>query len=333
MLSVIVPVYNGEKTVRKLLDSLLCEEITRGEIEVIVVNDGSKDNTIEILHAYTSYPIIIIDKENGGVSSARNEGMRRATGEYVYFADADDIVHIENMKELIVKAEKTRSDLIVYGYEMVSVDGKRLSFVPCEDEMQVVEKEELKKLLSNFLFGKVQYMSSLWNKLFKMDIIQKNDISFDEKRTHGEDWAFIIRYLQSCKRLVLSNRIVYDYIQDGTQTIEKYGSSVIFSWEDSVRLQKQLARHIDIGKGSNEYNRLMTKFWWEIIQTYSSSFYQKEDKRRMISSNEATAIIDYIARLDCKKLPDLGLSRKDKYCAQICKCGMPSLAFRFVGNR
>ena len=103
-LSIIIPCYNTEKYINKCLDSVL--NSTLKDIEVIIINDGSKDSTLDIIKSYKDKRIIIIDKENDGVAMARNDGIKKATGEYITFIDSDDYIEPTMYEEMYNKAKE-----------------------------------------------------------------------------------------------------------------------------------------------------------------------------------------------------------------------------------
>lgn len=111
-LSIIVPVYNVEKYIKECIDSLL--KVPLDDMEIIVVNDGTKDKSIELLSCYTDERIKIIHRVNGGLSSARNTGLDEAKGEYILFIDSDDfIINQDSIINMINIAEKNKCDVII----------------------------------------------------------------------------------------------------------------------------------------------------------------------------------------------------------------------------
>lgn len=318
-LSIIIPVYNGANTIQRTIDSLICEEILSHKVEVIVVNDGSIDQTHYVLETYSKLPIVIVDKPNGGVSSARNEGLKRAKGKYVYFADADDFVHIEALIKLLGMVEESKSDLAIASYQTVLPDGSRTLHSPCSDLGHHVAQVEFTQIIKDFLCRKIGYLSSLCNKIFSMDIIKQNGLIFDTHRTHGEDWAFVISYLLHCKDMLLSNLLIYDYLQDGTQIIEKYGPGVIRCWPDSVRLQKNLASHIGVTSEDSVYKNMQVSFWGQLNANCHNRIYSKQDKKKMLLSQEAKEVYNFVINIKDKELKHFDLSRRDKCMALLCR--------------
>lgn len=116
-LSFIVPVYNTEKYLRDCLDSLISQDVSKEDYEIICVNDGSTDGSLTILQEYAAENrnIHIINKENGGVASARNAGMDAAQGEYIWFVDSDDFVKHNCLGSLRDHVNVHRSDRVMIG--------------------------------------------------------------------------------------------------------------------------------------------------------------------------------------------------------------------------
>lgn len=123
-LSIIVPVYNAESYLQQCLDSLLSQDILKEDYEILCVNDGSRDGSLEILQQFArdAGNVTVIDKENGGVTTARNAGLEAARGEYIWFVDADDLLKPNILGTLRRKAAETDCDrLIVGGYQFDDV--------------------------------------------------------------------------------------------------------------------------------------------------------------------------------------------------------------------
>ena len=118
--SIIVPVYNVEEYLRKCLDSLVNQ--TYQNIEIIIVNDGTKDNSQSIIDEYKKKFSKLINsymKENGGLASARNYGIDKATGEYIMFVDSDDYIDTNMVEKLVRTASKKYSDIVVSNFYRV----------------------------------------------------------------------------------------------------------------------------------------------------------------------------------------------------------------------
>lgn len=122
-ISVIIPVYGVEKYIRQCLESVIKQ--TYKNLEIIVVNDGTKDNSMKIVEEYlVDERIKVINKENGGISSARNRGIEEATGEYVSFVDSDDWLEIDLYERIVQILEGNKVDIIVFNYNRYSENKK-----------------------------------------------------------------------------------------------------------------------------------------------------------------------------------------------------------------
>ena len=178
-ISIIVPVFNAEKTLDKCIMSLI-NQIYRN-IEIILINDGSKDDSLSICQKYAEKDkrITVINKLNGGVSSARNEGLDNATGEFVMFCDSDDWAEPNWCIELISHYEQ--GCLIMGGH---FVEGKQTYFpykVCAQNKIERYSRKEIRKL-------KLKFFSAPWNKIFNRNIINNEGIRFDTEITNGEDY-------------------------------------------------------------------------------------------------------------------------------------------------
>lgn len=185
-ISIVVPVYNSQKTLAKCIDSLL--EQTYHNIEIILVDDGSRDDSVEICLAYKERDnrINVIRKKNGGVSSARNTGIGVATGKFIMFCDSDDWVE-NDWCETLVKLYVPGS-LVMCGYYCHYEDFTQ--WIGQNINLQIIPKED-------FLLTKTWGGFAPWNKLFCLDEIKVNEIQFPENISLGEDQLFVWRYLRN----------------------------------------------------------------------------------------------------------------------------------------
>jgi len=192
-ISVIVPVYNCEAYLKQCLESLMIQYVK--EIEFIIVNDGSTDNTEKIMEKYRTFPnFIMLNKKNGGVSSARNFGMRFAKGEYIGFVDSDDWVDNNMFSEMLYAAERNHyPDIIQCNY--VRNQNEMISRQPIEKgyyDQGAISEEIVPKLLSYInADGNIKSVTP-YNviKLYKRSMLQNNEIWFNEKISNGEDRLF-----------------------------------------------------------------------------------------------------------------------------------------------
>lgn len=217
-ISVIIPVYNGEKYIKRCIDSVINQ--TYDNIQIIVINDGSTDNTESILKEYSN--IVLINKENEGVSKARNTGLSLATGDYVYFCDADDFLE-NNAFEVLIK-EYADNDLLRFGHYVVNGEEKKEK-TNADDVLAGVDltfnnKQILEYLISNKTEG------HLWNYLFKLNIIKDNKILFDEELFYQEDVMFLLEYCLKIKNIKVISNSFYNYYVNENSVTKNIESSI-----------------------------------------------------------------------------------------------------------
>ncbi|KMP27458.1 hypothetical protein TU50_17680 [Bacillus wiedmannii] len=195
-LSVIVPIYNAEKYLEECLDSLVKQSLK--EIEVLLINDGSTDKSREIAEEYVEKyggKFRLINKENGGVASARNRGLELATGEYIAFLDPDDYVLPNTYRVMYLKSRNTKSDTFIGNIKCFNEE--RTWGLPYMAKLFEEDLPEVRHIKNN---PELNLSPSVCNKLFKRNLILKYKLKFDEEINVGEDFLFT----QQC--LYLSNR-------------------------------------------------------------------------------------------------------------------------------
>lgn len=228
--SVIVPVYNVEAYLEKCLDSLVNQ--TLKEIEIIVVNDGTKDNSQKIIDRYAKKykNIHSYIKDNGGLSDARNYGLTKASGEYVAFVDSDDYVSKDMYQRMYEKAVSGNFDMVVcdlnYVYENSDVIKRAYSNVPNDTT-------DIKKAMINIY-------PAAWNKIFKKKLF-KHDVRF-KKGVWFEDVEFIYRLLPYVKSIGVVNEPFNQYLQrEGsiTKSVDPRIYHYIDNWNSIIEYYKE----------------------------------------------------------------------------------------------
>ena len=218
--SVIIPVYNSEKTLKRCLDSLLGQD--RKDVEIILINDGSSDRSGEIIEDYRNrYPNICADTQgNSGVSVARNRGLDEAKGTYITFVDSDDYVPDDYFRAMDETGEKENSDLIVFAKDIEGqgIDESDLYKKMCSAESL---QEKRKILLSSRIIFQPPY------KRFKREIIEKRHLRFIKGMYVGEDFNFCFSYMLECKSIRIEYRKIYFIDVSGNDSLSrKYRSDI-----------------------------------------------------------------------------------------------------------
>ncbi len=204
MVSIIVPIYNPGDRLSVCLESLR-KQIYQ-DIEVIMVNDGSKDCSDAICKEYADIDsrFIYIEQQNAGVSVARNNGIVHSHGDYICFVDSDDSVEPDYVECMIDALKCTNADIVVQGLTNV-YDGKKSDKVAFPDITLSVSE------LDDKLFEKLFYLCGPYCKLFKRDYIINNSIEFPEHLAYGEDFVFYVKYLHLCKCISFVSQTSYNY--------------------------------------------------------------------------------------------------------------------------
>ena len=233
-ISIVVPIYNVEKYLERCIKSLINQ--TLKEIEIILVNDGSTDSSPEICNKYAERDkrIIVVNKKNGGLSDARNEGLKYANSDYVWFVDSDDYVEIDSCESLYSIIEEKKPDIISFMYnEIISGEIKNK-----RNYMNDIKELSFKEAYSIYLKDKGIGTSS-WGKIFKRNIIEGIEFPIGKK---AEDLATTYKFLEKAKKIIILDKALYNYDRR----------------DDSITGQNSIDLWIDIYKFSKE------KYYWEI---------------------------------------------------------------------
>lgn len=213
--SVIVPVYNTENYLPRCIDSILAQTFI--EFELILVNDGSEDNSGKICDNYAlkDSRIIVIHKENEGVSIARNTGIKRSTGKYITFIDSDDNVSTNYLLNLIEIHEKLNAELTISGFVKRNQGIDKHHYI---DYNGIVDIETIGSILNNNI------ISVPFAKIFNSDIIKTNRIIFPNGISRGEDTIFVLEYLLHIDKIALLPEYNYFYITTENSLMTKLNS-------------------------------------------------------------------------------------------------------------
>ena len=209
LVSIIVPVYNRGETVARCLDSILDQ--TWRQIEVILINDGSTDDTWSVLQRYGEQDerIVLINKPNSGVSDSRNFGMESAHGEYIQFVDSDDWIPENATEEYVRAIEDSGSDLVIADYYRIR--GKQIHQSGDIREAGTYTRTRFAEFMmenaGDFYYGVV------WNKLFRRRLIEDHRLSFDDKLAWCEDFLFNLEYLRYAKTITVLKKPLYFYVK------------------------------------------------------------------------------------------------------------------------
>jgi glycosyltransferase involved in cell wall biosynthesis len=247
LISIIIPVFNAEQYLTQCLESVLNQTYKR--LEVICVNDGSCDNSIEILNQFQNKDdrIIIIDKMNEGVSAARNIALQKAQGNYVMFIDADDWIDSDTCETALFEMKRTNSDVVMWSYTSEHETNQVPKMIFPEDT--VFERKAVRKKIHRRLIGiygeelahpeLADSLCTVWGKLYKKELILKNNISFIDLKKIGtyEDGIFNLEVFYYVNKAAYINKCFYHYRRENNSSVTSgYRQSLFSQWQNLFRI-------------------------------------------------------------------------------------------------
>ncbi|MEG1003857.1 MAG: glycosyltransferase family 2 protein [Clostridium sp.] len=214
LVSVVIPVFNCEKYINRCLDSVL--EQTYNNIEIILVNDGSKDKSSTLISEYvkTDSRIKLINQRNTGPSEARNNGISKCSGEYIVFLDADDYIDKKYIELLLKKILECNCDIVACGYNEITNRGTQQF-----NEFYFHEEEIAKDIFSTYVCKGIG--GTLWGKIFRRDIIYTNNIKMDSNIFMCEDLLFNLEYCYYANSFRAIKECLYYYNRENESSITK----------------------------------------------------------------------------------------------------------------
>ena len=282
--SIILYVYNGEDYVSEAIDSVIKQDFL--DWELIIVNDGSYDKTKVICDEKKKKDnrLVVIHKENTGVSDSRNKALEIAQGNWIVFIDADDCLSEYSLRFLYEQISNHECDLFVGEYHMLR-DNTIIAQKSINSRKDTYKKQEIKTLIDFSLRQSQWYedewygnMRPVWAKCFKRDVIVKNNIQFCKDLKYGEDMIFVLRFLANCEEVFLLNRLLYFY-RDNPNSV----------------MNKKLWKGVEQGE-----------LYYELAEQYTKEFASEESLRDMWLET---------AERDWRDIIVSSLSWKEKYKA------------------
>lgn len=244
--SVIIPAYNCASTIEKTINSVLEQDYD--DIELIVVNDGSYDNTSEILSLYGDR-IKLITKENGGVASARNQGLLEAKGDFIMFLDSDDCIKEGCISRLVKKQIETSADIIRFEYVLSYPDGRISKPLHCFDEEQIIFKESFKEKIYPFFINSIM-LNSICVSMFRKSLLK--GLSFRTDMETAEDAVFSVGAYNKAEKVLILPEELYIYNQTAG-SLTGSGLSVWKKYKCNFKLSAEIIKHLSDWDMKNPY--------------------------------------------------------------------------------
>lgn len=281
-LSIIVPVYNVADYLPKCLDSLLAQDLPQNEYEIIVVNDGSTDNSEDIARQYADIysNITLINQENQGLSGARNTGIKYAKGEYIQFVDSDDYLEENVLGGLMKRIEKDDLDVLRFKYQNVRINNE-------SNEYEIFQPYKSSSFLFDNYSSKITDGVSFLNERFGtacyavMFIIRKTilDNCVFKQGIYFEDTEWTPRMILKSKRIASTDTIVYNYLmREGsiTKAINRDKQRKVV--EDKIRLIDSLLEHNKELENKSWFERMIAGTVLSTIGCIAADFYDERKK-------------------------------------------------------
>lgn len=283
-ISVIIPAYNAEKYIEHCIKSV-CNQSVKN-IEIIVVDDGSKDKTLSICQKYSEQDsrVLVIHQENKGVSAARNKALDCARGVFVFFLDADDWIPKNALETLLSISNPQENGLYLGGIRVISASGN-WAIESQDSEVYQINHKKWAETIFNYK-GSLGYIAS---KLLINRIIQENKLRFNENIKYSEDACFVYRYMYYCDLIRTTSILVYNYNRKNEiAATSKYNSDQVFNKLNFLKEQVYLVqKELD----NMEVARIVSKgLLWQIKDISSYHVYyatQGPDEAKVIEACSA----------------------------------------------
>lgn len=299
LISIIIPVYNLGNYLENCFNSILAQNYSN--YEVIIIDDGSNDNSSDICKKFTTIDsrFKYFEQAKTGVSTARNNGIHQSIGEYIIFIDADDTIAPNHLTNLLSYAE---NDIVFTGFTIVEINQKfkHNMSIPLNGSFEFNENIILQ-------ISKAGIFGSTWNKLFKKEIISQFNISFNPKISYREDLIFTFDYIKHCKKIGISSACTYYY-----QLREKSLIHTRIQFDSYRYMIEELTKRISQLKSTTLKDFYTPVITTDINISLISLFLQKRTKKIQI---------EYLRDIKNNSFyrPIGRLRKKDKYVATIIK--------------
>lgn len=292
-LSIIVPMYNVEKYIEKCLKSLLNQDLSRDDYEILIINDGSKDRSKHIVNEYmkNNKNIRMINQKNGGQSKARNTGIDNAKGEYLFFVDSDDYIEDYTLQSIVNKAINNKLEMLFFNINIISNDTNWLCYPESEYNCKIMSGIDF--------FTLMNVNNGPWGYLISKKFLDENNIRFIEGK-FCEDGMFLIDCIFVAKKVLLLEKHIYNYVRREQSTTTK---------KDNEHKLKMIYDYLFAVKHLDEYykkaaNKGYDKKFLEKLEDRRNSyifFMQGRILKTDIKIKEINSILGELKKIKCFK--------------------------------
>lgn len=310
LISVIVPVYNVEKYLNRCIDSILNQ--TFKQIEIILVNDGSTDNSPTICDEYCERyeNIIVIHKENNRVAAARNDGIKIATGKYISLVDSDDWIEPNMLEEMYNKAEEFQTDITMCDFKKAGIESEYTVSQPIREgyyDRNMIETELFPCLI---MFENIEFPPTIsnWTCLFRREFLIENDLFYDEDVHYCEDSIFGSKAMYNANGFYyMKNKYFYNYFYNPNSTTSTCNMK---KWDSYLIINERLKEYFEDSKFdfSRQIKINMLYFTLNFLGEIGKSNLDYKEKRKLCKKLFSSECVKNI--FECFKLPSVSYKLK-----------------------
>lgn len=313
LISVIIPVYNAEKYLGRCIECVLAQ--TYKNIEIYLINDGSTDNSLEVCNKFSEKDkrIKVVDKKNSGVSGTRNSGIEKANGRYLCFIDSDDYIEKDHIEKLVSNIQDGSITFCGYYIDTYNENGiiasKNKSFKGGKSD---TVKENLADIFHQ------GFLSVIWNKIYDVDLLKKNNVKFDEGISLGEDLLFNLKYLRTgIEKIKYIDMPLYHYTRTDNESLDnKYRSDFL---EIQERIFSELLSVMDEYQIYGSKKGLINFDFFGAVVVAADNYYQFVYQSKKNKHELKQVISDA-----CDTI------RRNKIIGNTCGCGKVICYIRFL---
>lgn len=314
-ISVIIPVYNTEKYLEKCLESVINQNFK--EIEIIIINDHSIDNSLNIIEKYMKIDkriVLINKKENEGLLAVRKLGIKNAKGKYISFIDSDDWVEQNYFSDMYEIASKKNADVVISDFYTNFINGVQSYNIDQKDE-----KEEIlnTNAIKNIFNGNARGI--LCNKLIRKEVL-KNNIFFYEDVSLGEDGIMMIQTLYYSKKILKNNKAYYHYMQNPNSITNK---------KLSMAKMSDMYKYLNIIEKFLHYNKINLDLEFKRFKIDRLNFVMFNSELNFNNMEYKKIVKDYLEFLKSIKVTDISGKRFKVFCP-LLKIFNNNLAFILI---
>lgn len=294
-ISIIIPAYNAANTISRCIESV--KRQCYNNWELIIVDDGSSDQTSEICKDYAESDnrIKYFRQQNGGAAKARNVGIDFAKGDYVSFLDADDTYESDFLCKMLEAIESTHADMGICDFYIVDKGLKTEVHQPINKNV-IDTPNGLREYIRLFFHGNPGGIASLWNKIYKRDIIERSSLRLDPNKNHGEDWKFNLQLLcGGYIKIVGIDKPLYNYIKQPNSLSTQFSMDKINQMFESAQFMLDINNQFELNEDKSVLAGIICGYVGIVKNIYSRSLLNKLEQEKLIGTLNAHPLMQKAA--------------------------------------